>query len=149
MPERILIVDDEPVQRRLIETMLGRAGYDTVMAGGGEAAVAMLLGEGGPPIDAVVLDLVMPDLDGLGVLARMREEMHGLGQHRLTYEHRHLHFPDALSRPAVMPFCSIKERNEGSRISDGGVHRGPSPRGAWGWSQDQELLSPRRQWRPS
>ena len=73
MPERILIVDDDPVQRRLIETMLGRAGYDTVMAGGGEAAVAMLLGEGGPHIDAVVLDLVMPDLDGLGVLARMRE----------------------------------------------------------------------------
>ncbi|HEY7297558.1 MAG TPA: sigma-54 dependent transcriptional regulator [Xanthobacteraceae bacterium] len=73
MSERILIVDDDPVQRRLLDNMLRRAGYDAVVAGGGEAALAMLLGEGGAQIDAVVLDLGMPDLDGLGVLARMRD----------------------------------------------------------------------------
>jgi DNA-binding NtrC family response regulator len=73
MTERVLIVDDDPVQRRLIETMVSRFGYEAAVAEGGEAAVAMLVNSGGPRIDCVVLDLVMPDLDGLGVLARMRE----------------------------------------------------------------------------
>src|SRR3978361_393604 len=73
MSERVLIVDDEPVQRRLHEPRVGRFGYETLIADGGDAALALLTGEGGPAIDAVVLDLVMPDLDGLGVLARLRE----------------------------------------------------------------------------
>ncbi|HEY4407407.1 MAG TPA: sigma-54 dependent transcriptional regulator [Xanthobacteraceae bacterium] len=73
MSERVLIVDDDPVQRRLLEAMVGRFGYDALIAEGGDAAIAFLTGQGGPPIDVVVLDLVMPDLDGLGVLARMRE----------------------------------------------------------------------------
>jgi DNA-binding NtrC family response regulator len=73
MGERVLIVDDDPVQRRLLENMVGRFGYDTLVAEGGDAAVAVLTGPDGPAIDVVVLDLVMPDLDGLGVLARLRE----------------------------------------------------------------------------
>jgi DNA-binding NtrC family response regulator len=73
MGERVLIVDDDPVQRRLLENMVGRFGYDTLIAESGDAAVAFLTGADGPPIDVVVLDLVMPDLDGLGVLARLRE----------------------------------------------------------------------------
>src|SRR6266581_2830541 len=73
MPERILIVDDDPVQRRLLENMLTRGGYEAIMADGGDAAFALLTADGGAQIAAVVLDLVMPDLDGLGVLAKMRE----------------------------------------------------------------------------
>jgi len=73
MSERILIVDDDPVQRRLLEAMVTRAGYQAVAADGGEAAAAILTGADAARIDAIVLDLVMPDLDGLGVLARMRE----------------------------------------------------------------------------
>jgi DNA-binding NtrC family response regulator len=72
MAERILIVDDEPVQRRLLENMISRAGYEAVVAEGGDAAAAILSGPEASRIDAVVLDLVMPDLDGLGVLAKMR-----------------------------------------------------------------------------
>jgi DNA-binding NtrC family response regulator len=68
----ILIVDDDPVQRRLVEAMVRRFGYEAVIAEGGEAAVTALTGEASR-IDCVVLDLVMPDLDGLGVLGRMRE----------------------------------------------------------------------------
>jgi DNA-binding NtrC family response regulator len=71
MPERVLIVDDDPVQRRLLENMVTRTGYETVVAEGGDAAVALLTGA--ERFDAVVLDLVMPDLDGLGVLAKVRE----------------------------------------------------------------------------
>jgi DNA-binding NtrC family response regulator len=70
--ERVLIVDDDPVHRRLIENMVSRFGYEAVTASGGEAALALLLGDGAR-FHCVVLDLVMPDLDGLGVLARVRE----------------------------------------------------------------------------
>jgi DNA-binding NtrC family response regulator len=73
MPETILIVDDDPVQRRLIENMVTRAGYGAVAVEGGDAAVALLTGAEGARIDAVVLDLVMPDLDGYGVLGKLRE----------------------------------------------------------------------------
>ena len=73
MAERVLIVDDDPVHRRLIENMVGRFGYEVATADGGEAAMATLLSPHGGRFDCVVLDLVMPDLDGLGVLARMRE----------------------------------------------------------------------------
>ena len=73
MTERILIVDDDPVQRRLLEAMLGRFGYAAAVAEGGEAAVRRLTVPDGERFDAVILDLMMPDLDGLGVLARLRE----------------------------------------------------------------------------
>jgi DNA-binding NtrC family response regulator len=73
MAELVLIVDDDPVQRRLLENMARRFGYDVMTADGGDAAVAMLTGPDGARIDCVVLDLVMPDLDGYGVLARMRD----------------------------------------------------------------------------
>ena len=73
MAELILIVDDDPVQRRLVESMARRFGYETIAADGGEAAVKVLCGPDAARIDCLILDLVMPDLDGIGVLARMRE----------------------------------------------------------------------------
>jgi DNA-binding NtrC family response regulator len=73
MSERILVVDDDPVQRRLVENMVRKFGYDATMAEGGEEA-ARILGDNAAHIDCVILDLVMPDLDGLGLLARMRSE---------------------------------------------------------------------------
>ena len=73
MSECVLIVDDDPVQRRLLEAMVQRFGYQVLTAEGGDAAVRRLTGPEATPIDGVVLDLVMPDLDGLGVLARMRD----------------------------------------------------------------------------
>ena len=72
MSECVLIVDDDPVQRRLLENMVRRLGYEVLLADNGEAAMRLLSG-GERPVDCVVLDLVMPDLDGLGVLTRMRE----------------------------------------------------------------------------
>jgi DNA-binding NtrC family response regulator len=73
MAASILIADDDPVQRRLVENMVQKCGYEAVVAESGDAAIAMLSGGDAPTIDAVVLDLVMPGLDGMGVLARMRE----------------------------------------------------------------------------
>jgi DNA-binding NtrC family response regulator len=71
--ERVLIVDDDPVQRRLLQNMVERAGYQVAAAESGEAAIDLMTAPNGPHFECVVLDLVMPDLDGLGVLGRMRE----------------------------------------------------------------------------
>ena len=71
MNECILVVDDDPVQRRLLENMAQKFGYTALTAESGEQALRMLADS--PRIDCMVLDLVMPDLDGLAVLARMRE----------------------------------------------------------------------------
>lgn len=77
MAERILIVDDDPVQRRLVENMVQRCGYEAIVVESGEDAVARLTDPEAPAIDAMVLDLVMPGLDGMGVLAEIRDA--GLG----------------------------------------------------------------------
>jgi DNA-binding NtrC family response regulator len=73
MSECVLIVDDDPVQRRLLENMAQKFGYAAVTAESGEQAIRLLTQGDAARIDCVVLDLVMPDLDGLGVLARLRE----------------------------------------------------------------------------
>ena len=69
----ILIVDDDPVQCRLLEGMLQKFGYETATRDNGDAALSLLGSAEGARIDCVILDLVMPSLDGLGVLARMRQ----------------------------------------------------------------------------
>jgi len=69
----ILIADDDAVQRRLVENMVQKCGYEALAVDSGDAAIAALTAADAPAIDAVVLDLVMPGLDGMGVLARIRE----------------------------------------------------------------------------
>src|SRR5476651_1308852 len=73
MAATILIADDDPVQRRLVENMVQKCGYEVIVADGGDAAIAMLAGPDAATIDALVLDLVMPGLDGMGVLEKIRE----------------------------------------------------------------------------
>src|SRR5438309_10382808 len=73
MAASILIADDDAVQRRLVENMVQKCGYETIVVDSGDAAVTILTAPDGPVIDAVVLDLVMPGLDGMGVLAKIRE----------------------------------------------------------------------------
>ena len=69
----ILIVDDDAVQRRLVENMVQKCGYEALVVDSGDAAIAALTALDAQPIDAVVLDLVMPGLDGMGVLAKIRD----------------------------------------------------------------------------
>jgi DNA-binding NtrC family response regulator len=73
MAATILIADDDPVQRRLVENMVQKCGYEAIVADGGDAAIAVLTGPDAVAVDAIVLDLVMPGLDGMGVLDRIRE----------------------------------------------------------------------------
>ncbi len=74
MNATILIVEDDPVQRRLLEAMVRRLGGTPELAADGAQAVERLTGGEGNRIDAVVLDLVMPELDGMGVLAQLAEK---------------------------------------------------------------------------
>jgi DNA-binding NtrC family response regulator len=73
MSGRILVVDDDPVQCRILEGILQKSGYEPVILDNGDAALALLAGADGARIDCMILDLVMPNLDGLGVLARLRQ----------------------------------------------------------------------------
>ena len=70
----VLIADDDAIQRRLLEAMVRRFGYHAELVDGGEAALARLMAADLPHVDCLILDLVMPDLDGMGVLLRMREQ---------------------------------------------------------------------------
>ncbi len=70
MTTTVLIVDDDPVQRRLAEAAVRRFGFAARVAENGADGLALLRSEGA---DVVLLDLVMPGLDGLGVLAEMRK----------------------------------------------------------------------------
>lgn len=69
--ERILVVDDEASIRRILETRLSMIGYDVVTAADGEEALATF-STSAP--DLVVLDVMMPKLDGYGVCQELRKE---------------------------------------------------------------------------
>lgn len=70
---RVLLVEDEPVARELLARGLTRAGYVVDAAGDGAQAIELL----DRPFDFVVTDLVMPNADGLSVLAAMNARKHG------------------------------------------------------------------------
>jgi two-component system response regulator MprA len=68
---RILVVDDEPAVRASLERALRLDGYDVTLAADGREALATLAHE--PSTDAVVLDVLMPELGGIEVCRRLRE----------------------------------------------------------------------------
>ncbi len=68
----ILIVDDDPVQRRLLEATVSRSGYEVIVVDRGEAALEAIDGPRGSDIAAIILDLMMPGMDGTAVLKELR-----------------------------------------------------------------------------
>jgi DNA-binding response OmpR family regulator len=69
MPEKILIVDDDVDTLRLVGLMLQRQGYQIIAASGGQQALFMVESE---KPDLVILDVMMPDMDGYEVTRRLR-----------------------------------------------------------------------------
>ncbi len=67
---RILVVDDEPAVREALERVLRLEGFDVDMAVDGREAVRS---QAAAPADAVLLDVLMPGLDGLEVCRRLRD----------------------------------------------------------------------------
>ncbi|MET7491419.1 response regulator transcription factor [Streptomyces sp900116325] len=68
---QVLVVDDDPAIRRSLERGLRLAGFAVALAGGGRPALAHVRRE---PTDVVVLDISMPDLDGIQVCRALRED---------------------------------------------------------------------------
>ena len=69
--KRILIVEDEPDIQELLRAYLEDAGYQTAVAGDGVAALALF---GGQTFDLVLLDLMLPKIDGFGVCELIRQQ---------------------------------------------------------------------------
>ena len=70
MTKTVLVVDDDPTQRRLIQAVLDREGFAVAQAEDGDAAIKHLTS--GAPADVVLLDLQMPGLNGQETLKEMR-----------------------------------------------------------------------------
>jgi DNA-binding response OmpR family regulator len=70
-PVRILVVDDDPVIQKLLEVNFQMEGYDVATAGDGVEALASVAAE---RPDAVVLDVMMPKIDGIEVLRRLKAD---------------------------------------------------------------------------
>ncbi len=74
---RILVVDDEPAIRRLLDRMLSQRGHSVVTARDGGEALEVLAREGEAEYDLILSDLRMPGLSGGDLLARLRERGKG------------------------------------------------------------------------
>ena len=68
---RVLVIDDEPVLRRMLRTMLTNEGWDVVEAPGGKPGLERALHD---DLDAVICDVMMPDLDGVDVHAELERQ---------------------------------------------------------------------------
>ncbi|MGB0542550.1 MAG: response regulator transcription factor [Longimicrobiales bacterium] len=66
---RILVFDDEPHIRRVLEVILGSSGFDVVLASDGMQGLDNLSRE---PVDLILLDLMMPGANGLEILSKIR-----------------------------------------------------------------------------
>ena len=77
MSQRALVVEDDPVVRKLEEALLRQAGYEVDLAADGKTALESL---SAGKYDVVVLDFELPDIDGIEIVARLR----ALPGHRTT-----------------------------------------------------------------
>ena len=71
MPNKILVVDDEPYMLRFIQILLERDGYEMIKAGNGREAVEVARRE---QPQLVVMDAMMPKMDGLTALRQLKQD---------------------------------------------------------------------------
>ena len=65
----ILVVDDEEIMREILETLLTREGYDVKLAASGEAGLELARSQ---PVDAAIVDIMMPGIGGIATLDELR-----------------------------------------------------------------------------
>jgi sigma-B regulation protein RsbU (phosphoserine phosphatase) len=68
---KILVADDDPVSRRMLEVTLGKWGFEVVVVGDGRSACELLREEGAPRV--LILDWMMPEMDGIEVCRKLRQ----------------------------------------------------------------------------
>ncbi len=88
MPQSIFLVDDDPTQRRLMEAVLGRQGYKVLSASGGREAISFIDAGRSGDMSVMLLDLVMPEVDGFAVLEHVKRVLPGLPVIVLTAQGR-------------------------------------------------------------
>ena len=71
MAKKILIVDDDMINRKLVNVLIKKMGYDTIEAGNGMEALNIIK-QGG--IDMVLLDIFMPVMDGMELLKTLKKD---------------------------------------------------------------------------
>jgi len=104
---KILIVDDEETLRTLVKYELESRGFDTYDVATGQAALEYLAEN---PIDVVILDIKMPEMGGLEVLQRIKQEdlarkvimLTGVGELKIARESLELGASDFMSKPFEM-----------------------------------------------
>jgi len=72
MDRRILVVDDDMINRKLLSVLLKKNGYtDVIEAENGKEALAMIQAE---PMDMILLDIIMPEMNGLDLLKILKQD---------------------------------------------------------------------------
>ncbi len=74
MGKTVLIVDDDPTQRRLLQAVVEKSGFSTLQAGDGDAALNIALGPDQDNVHVMLLDLVMPGRDGMETLEELAQK---------------------------------------------------------------------------
>lgn len=74
MGKTVLIVDDDPTQRRLIQAVVEKSGFSTLQADSGDTALSMIFGADGQNIHVVLLDLIMPGTNGIDTLKMIQSK---------------------------------------------------------------------------
>ena len=133
----VLLVEDDSAVRAAARRALLRAGYSLLEASDGAEALALCTAIGGPTIDLVVTDLVMPEMGGLELGAELRARRPGI---RILYMSGYTR--DAMRRQRVLepgasflekPFTpqafvrSVRAALAGSSMVDGASHNGHAP----------------------
>lgn len=77
-PRKVLLVEDNPVNRKVAVELLGRRGHRVEVASNGQEALDAIAGEA---FDVVLMDVHMPMMDGLTATRAIREREHGSGKH--------------------------------------------------------------------
>jgi len=72
MAKTVIIVDDDPTQRRLLQAAVEKSGFSTLQADNGDSALDMVLGPEGHKIHVMLLDLVMPGRSGMETLEELK-----------------------------------------------------------------------------
>jgi two-component system KDP operon response regulator KdpE len=106
-PAKVLVVDDEPAILRFLRTGLTHHGYNVLTAGTGKAAMELLDDEN---VNLVVLDLGLPDMEGLDIIIRLRAArsmipiivLSSRGDERTKVEALELGADDYLTKPFGM-----------------------------------------------